>query len=222
MRSRSDRSDGFDLDADEIVGAAVDIFRESGLDAVSMRSVSTRLGVSPVPLYSRVGNKEALIEAMAERLLGDPAPAPVTGEGWADYTVRWARALRDRLRLARDSRLIVPPDRAGYVEASRPLLQVMRGDGIPADAAVQACRLVMWATVGFAAVESGARPPARRRGRARPGGDPGGVDQEEIDTLFDIHIRYVIDGIQKDVKGERDRGRAVVARASRAAGSRRR
>ena len=38
----------FDLAADEIVSAAVDIFREEGLDAVSMRSVSARLGVSPV------------------------------------------------------------------------------------------------------------------------------------------------------------------------------
>ena len=45
-----------ELDADEIVTAAVAIFEESGLDAVSMRSVSARLGVSPVPLYSRVGN----------------------------------------------------------------------------------------------------------------------------------------------------------------------
>ena len=39
-----------ELDADEIVTAAVAIFEESGLDAVSMRSVSARLGVSPVPL----------------------------------------------------------------------------------------------------------------------------------------------------------------------------
>ena len=33
------RQSDFDLDADEIVSAAVDIFEESGLDAVSMRSV---------------------------------------------------------------------------------------------------------------------------------------------------------------------------------------
>lgn len=216
------RADELDLDADEIVSAAVEIFRESGLDAVSMRSVSSRLGVSPVPLYSRVGNKEALVEAMAEWLLGDPAPASGDDERWADYAIRWAWALRDRLRLARDSRLIVAPDRAGYVDASKPLVEVMRRDGIPTDAAVQACRLVMWATVGFAAVESGARPPTRRRGRTRPGGDPGGVDPEEIDALFDMHIRYVVEGIQKDVKGEHNGGGSVARRAPRAAGGQRR
>ncbi|HEX4864982.1 MAG TPA: TetR family transcriptional regulator, partial [Acidimicrobiales bacterium] len=134
-----------DLDADEIVTAAVEIFRESGLEAVSMRSVSSRLGVSPVPLYSRVGNKESLVEAIADRVLGNPAPPVREGEDWAAYAVRWARALRNRLRLTRDSRLMVPPDRAGYVDASRPLVEVMRRDGMTDDAAVQACRLVMWA-----------------------------------------------------------------------------
>ena len=198
----------FDLDADEIVTAAVEIFRESGLDAVSMRRVSSRLGVSPVPLYSRVGNKQALIEAIADRLLTDVAPAVNAGEGWAEYAVRWARALRARLRLARDSRLIVTPHRAGYVEASRPLVEAMRRDGMAADAAVQACRLLMWATVGFGAVESGARPPARRRGPTRPGGDPGGVDQGEVDSLFDLHIRYLIEGIQGDKTAERGPARA--------------
>jgi AcrR family transcriptional regulator len=193
----------FDLDADEIVSAAVDILTESGLDAVSMRSVSGRLGVSPVPLYSRIGNKQALVEAIADRLLSDVAPPVDEGEGWAEYAVRWTRVLRARLRLARDSRLIVPPNRTAYVEASRPLIEVMRRDGMPADAAVQACRLVMWATVGFGAVESGARPPVRRRGPTRPGGDPGGVEQGELDALFDLHVHYLIEGIQREQRTER-------------------
>ena len=68
------RAPDFELDAVQIVTAAVEIFEESGLDAVSMRSVAARLGVSPVPLYSRIGNKEALVEAIADRLLVDLAP----------------------------------------------------------------------------------------------------------------------------------------------------
>ena len=87
--------------------AAVEIFEESGLDAVSMRSVSARLGVSPVPLYSRIGNKEALVDAIADRLLVDLAPPNAAGEPWDRYAVRWARELRTRLRKARDSRLIL-------------------------------------------------------------------------------------------------------------------
>lgn len=196
-----------DLDADEIVTAAVEIFLESGLDAVSMRSVSARLGVSPVPLYSRVGNKDALLDAIAERLLADLAPVVDDGEPWDVYAARWARELRVRSRRARDSRLFLWPGRGAYVEASRPLVDVMRRDGFAADAAVQACRLLTWATVGFGAVEIGAEPPrhgrGRGRGRSRPGGDPGGVTPAEAETLFDLHIRYLIEGIARDSARDR-------------------
>jgi hypothetical protein len=109
--------------------------------------------------------------------------------------VRWARELRARLRKARDSRIILSTGREVYVEASRPLVEAMRADGMATDAAVQACRLLMWATVGFGAVECGVEPPPGGRPRTRPGGHPGGVDAAEIDTLFDLHIRYIVEGI---------------------------
>lgn len=201
MKSVTKTSD-FDLDAEEIITAAVEIFQESGLDAVSMRSVSARLGVSPVPLYSRIGNKDALLDAIADRLLADLAPPTDEGEPWDQYAVRWARELRTRLRRARDSRLILWPGRDAYVEASRPLLATMRRDGFAADAAVRACRLLTWATVGFGAVESGVEPPSRSRRRTRPGGDPGGVAPADAETLFDLHIRYVIEGITRDAASD--------------------
>ena len=197
MKSVAKTSD-FDLDAEEIITAAVEIFQESGLDAVSMRSVSARLGVSPVPLYSRIGNKDALVDAIADRLLADLAPPSNEDESWDEYAVRWARELRSRLRRARDSRLILSPGRDAYVEASRPLVETMRRDGFSADAAVQACRLLTWAVVGFGAVESGVEPPARGRRRVRPGGDPGGVTPADAEALFELHIRYVIEGIARD------------------------
>jgi len=196
-RARAKTGD-FELDAEEIVDAAVEIFREGGLDAVSMRSVSSRLGVSPVPLYSRIGNREALVDAIADRLLENLAPPSTKDEPWDAYAVRWSRELRARLGQARDSRLIVWPGREAYVEATRPLVAAMRRDGFASDAAVQACRLLTWATVGFGAIESGAEPPSRRRPRIRPGGNAGGVDPAEIDALFDMHIRYLLEGIARD------------------------
>ena len=196
------RPSDLDLDAEEIVTAAVDIFHESGLDAVSMRSVATRLGVSPVPLYSRIGNKEALVDAIADRIFANVTPPRVDDEPWDSYAARWAGALRSQLVPAQESRLILSLGRDAFVEVSRPLVDAMRHDGFRADAAVQACRLLMWATVGFVAVESGARPP-RWPKAVRPGGDAGGIDRAEVDTLFDIHIRHLIDGIARDLASER-------------------
>lgn len=199
-----------ELDADEIVTAAIEILREQGLDGVSMRSVSARLGVSPVPLYSRIGNKDALLDAVANRLLSDLAPTSGPQEPWTDYAARWTVELRRRLSRA-DSRLILAPRRDAYVEATRPLVATMREGGLEPDAAVQACRLLMWATIGFVAMEGGVTPPAQagragrpgRTGRpVRSGGDPGGVTPEETDVLFELQIRYLIEGIARDSRLE--------------------
>lgn len=206
-----------ELDAQRIVSAAIDIFEESGLDAVSMRSVSNRLGVSPVPLYSRVGNKEALIDAIADRLLVDLAPASAEDESWEEYAARWARALRARLRQARDSRLILSLGRSAYVEASVPVMAALRSSGFAPDAAMQACRILMWAVVGFGAVETGVEPVGKRPSGGRPGGDPKGVDRAEVDALFDLQIRYVIEGIA----GHGPAPRSTGSRAGQRMGTRR-
>ncbi len=188
-----------ELDADAIVAAAVEILLEQGLDAVSMRNVSARLGVSPVPVYRRIGNKEALLDAVADRLLADLAPPRGLDETWLEYAARWSAELRGRLRIA-DTRLILAHRREAYVEASRTLIDVMRSNGFPADAAVQACRLLMWATVGFVAMEAGAAPPRKDGRTALSGGDAGGVTAADTDALFGLHIRYLIEGIARDAR----------------------
>ena len=187
-----------ELDADQIVAAAVEIMRESGLDAISMRSVANRLGVTPPPVYSRIGNKDALIDAVAEHLLEDLAPTLDRDETWPDYARRWTHQLRARLTDAADSRLFLQVKRPAYLSASRPLLKCMRRDGLSTDMSVRACRLLTWATVGFVAMDHPpATKPTRRRGRLA-GSDPAGVTREEVDELFATHIDYLIEGILRD------------------------
>jgi TetR/AcrR family tetracycline transcriptional repressor len=210
------RPPDFELDPDDIVDAALAILDEKGLDAVSMRSVSSRLGVSPVPLYNRVGNKEALLDAVAKRLLADLAPPAGPGESWQDYAERWAHELRERLRRAPDSRLVLRTRRWAFTEASRPLVDAMRAAGLDPDEAVRACRMLLWATVGFVAIEAGAVTESRGRARrARlPGGDPSGVTQPEADQLFALQIRLLIEGIDREMRAART---ALAARAGRGA-----
>jgi AcrR family transcriptional regulator len=206
------RQPAFHLEPDEILDAAVAILREEGLEAVSMRTVSARLGVSPIPLYSRVGNKDALLDAIAERLLADLAPELTSGEQWSEYATRWAEELHRRLREVPDASLILSARRWAYVEASKPLVSAMRAGGMEPDAAVRACRLLMWATVGFAALQAGGTSEESPSGRAPriPGGDPAGLTVQEADELFALHIRYLIDGLVRDeTPGTTPRRRSV-------------
>jgi TetR/AcrR family transcriptional regulator, tetracycline repressor protein len=192
------KSAGFQLDVDDIVGVATEIFLEQGLDAVSMRSVSARLGVSPVPLYSRVGNKEDLLDAIADHLLANLAPPTSPDERWPDYAIRWSVEIRRRLLAAADSRLILRERRDQYVEATRPLITLMRANGLTSDMAVQGCRQLIWAIVGFVALEGHQTPPPGDRSRRRrAGADPAGVTTEEIEELFMLQIRYLIEGIAR-------------------------
>jgi len=101
----------------------------------------------------------------------------------------------------RDGRFILWPGRDAYVEASRPWSPACaaagsrrcRGAGMP---------LLTWATVGFAAVESGVPLRGAQRTRSRPGSDPRGVTEGESDALFDLHIRYLIEGIADDMESQ--------------------
>jgi AcrR family transcriptional regulator len=195
-----------ELSVEQILDAALVILREEGLDAVSMRNVSSRLGVSPVPVYNRIGNKEALLDALAEHLVANVAPPSADGEPWREYAQRWSRAVRSGLRQSRDARLTLRTQRAAYVEASRPLIAAMRTDGISTPSAVQACRLLTWAIVGFVALEHqattdvAASEPSPRGGPSDglPGGRPEGVTADEADELFDLHIGYLVQGIVAD------------------------
>lgn len=201
------RGTEFTLDPVDIVEAAVAILREDGFDAVSMRSVANRLGVSPVPLYNRIGNKEALLDAVAEHLVAGIEPPTGTEGSWQDYATEWARDLRARLKDSPDSRLVLRARRSAYVQASKPLIEIMRRDGLDADEAVRACRMLMWTTVGFVAVEQGTQAPDPARGatapsrrRRAPGGDPSGVRSDESDEMFALQIRFLLDGLAADAE----------------------
>ena len=52
---------------DSLVDAALALIEESGLGALTVRSVAARAGVAPMGVYSRFGNKDGLLEALFVR-----------------------------------------------------------------------------------------------------------------------------------------------------------
>lgn len=76
------------LSAERIVEAAVAVADAEGLTGVSMRSVGRQLGVEAMSLYHHVAGKEALLDALADRIFTQIA-TPTVGAPWrAEMTAR--------------------------------------------------------------------------------------------------------------------------------------
>ncbi|MBP2325132.1 AcrR family transcriptional regulator [Kibdelosporangium banguiense] len=79
------------LSREQIVAAAIEVADEGGLDAVTMRLVGQRLGATGMALYRHIANREALIEAMIDAVIGEfcyPEPRP---SHWRDALAALAR-----------------------------------------------------------------------------------------------------------------------------------
>ena len=89
------------LRKENVVDGALALLDEEGLDGLTMRKLGAALGVRASALYRHFPSKEALLDAMAERLvegLGDPRP-----EGrWDERLTVLAHRFREALLSHRD------------------------------------------------------------------------------------------------------------------------
>jgi AcrR family transcriptional regulator len=77
------------------VAAARDLLAERGLEALTMRALAERLGVSPNALYSHVESRTALIDDILDDALGTvDAPAPESGNPIAGVQALMASTYR--------------------------------------------------------------------------------------------------------------------------------
>ncbi|OHV47468.1 TetR family transcriptional regulator [Pseudofrankia sp. BMG5.36] len=99
------------LSSDRIVEAALDVLREGGFDALTLRCVAERLDTTIASLYRHIASRDELIALIADHVMGD-IRLDRTGRGWrADVEA----LMRDFRRISLDQPL--PPSarsRSGY------------------------------------------------------------------------------------------------------------
>jgi AcrR family transcriptional regulator len=69
------------LNRERILGAALQLADEQGIESLSMRRLAQRLGVEAMSLYHYFPNKQALQDAMLDAVFGEMA-LPVTSGDW--------------------------------------------------------------------------------------------------------------------------------------------
>ncbi|MFT4306109.1 MAG: TetR family transcriptional regulator [Microbacterium sp.] len=89
-----------------IVEAALRILDEYGLADLTMRRLAAELEVQPSALYWHFESKQALLAAVADRIVDAMRPADDVAN-WRDATAAAARAMRDALLAHRDGAEVV-------------------------------------------------------------------------------------------------------------------
>jgi AcrR family transcriptional regulator len=145
---------------DEIIDAAIAIADEQGLDAVSMRSVAQRVGVTPMALYPHVGSKTALLDAMYGRIVADLLPDMPADESWRDrlrMLAHAARALVQRRPWAITLLLARPSVTLDAVRITDAIYGALLEAGVPDPDVPRIERLVTTFFLGYLASEAGGR-----------------------------------------------------------------
>jgi AcrR family transcriptional regulator len=88
------------LSRERVLRAAVALADESGIDALSMRTLAQALDVVPMALYKHVANKEQLLDGMVDVIVSEIVP-PAGGTDWK-------AAVRERVLSARRALLRHP------------------------------------------------------------------------------------------------------------------
>ena len=159
----------------EILDAAFVIADEQGLDAVSMRAIADRVGVTPMALYRHYGSKSALLDGMVGHLLTALMPEAVSTGPWNERLGLIAHSYRGFAQQhpwaaqLLFSRPAITLDGIRLVEF---IHQALREAGIPEHELTRMEHLVTTFVIGFAASEASGRlgPP-----------DPGHTAEFEAD-----------------------------------------
>lgn len=151
-----------------IVREAVGLLNEEGLEAVSLRKVAARLGVSVSSLYWHVADKDTLYGLMSASIFQACLDAVPPAASWRVWLHDFGLALWDAQISIPDARQLIviarPP--AGLLEMSLDkILSDLEALGLPRDHAMIAQRSVQALVTGWTTLRS-VRPAAAGAGRA--------------------------------------------------------
>lgn len=171
-----------------IVDAAIELIESEGPEALSMRRLADRLGSSTMATYHHVADRQALMEAIAERLLDELPPGP-THSDWQGVVKARVHAY---LELSRRH-----PATFATLLRSRPTALVTQVTDIAAE------------LVGTGLDEPTAQRVVRTTVRYLMGtvlgegtADPSIISQEELDDLFDFGVTVLLAGFERTLASE--------------------
>jgi TetR/AcrR family transcriptional regulator, tetracycline repressor protein len=180
------------LTRSQVLAGARELLAERGPEALTMRALAERLGVSPNALYSHVEDKAALVDELLDDALAEvEAPSPEAGDPIAGvhalmastYRVLLAHVELVALYLARQGARGPNAERLGEIT-----LALLARAGVAGGRAREALHVLIVYTIGAAAFV--ARPPLAGAHAA----EPLATDHE---ARFERGLEWILAGIDE-------------------------
>lgn len=205
------------LNRDRIVEAAVALVDEVGIDGLTMRAVSRRLGAGTMSLYRHVSGREELLDLVLDAMAGEIRVSPLTGR-WRDDLATIARDMRAAL-LKRPQLTMLLTSRSGRGGAELPMLDrtlgVLRDAGFGRRGAVRANQALgnfvagaaLWEAVGLAGTRGADRAAERQAVADMAAALPADVfpnlawvgakiSADSVDDRFEFGLTCLLDGFE--------------------------
>jgi TetR/AcrR family transcriptional regulator, tetracycline repressor protein len=198
---------GGPLSSDQILEVAQRIVETEGLSALTIRGLAAKLGVAVTAVYWHVGDKHALLEGLAARIIDEMGEITATGRGAQTRVASIARILR--VSLLERPELVALVHRQGrtaalFQPARKVLVAELRTAGLGDDQAALAAQAILSLVVGSVLIDRQVeRQPAQRDdtddllGHDAEVGDVALTPVDEA-TIFD----YTLDVLVKSILGQ--------------------
>jgi len=153
------------LSSEQILTTSLMIVDEDGLDALTMRTLGDRLGVTAMAVYRHFENKKAIVAQLMGRVISEYQPTHHETEHWQD----WMRETFGRIRkalLAHPGVIPLAGSHVGLDESSlrvvEDTLQRLLKAGFDGKSSVHILMTLVNYTIGSATIENRAEQTGRK------------------------------------------------------------
>jgi AcrR family transcriptional regulator len=154
------------LSRDQVLDAAMEIVRADGADRLTIRGLAAKLGVAVTAIYWHVGDKQALLDGLVDRIIKQIGEISVGGRGPEARLVSAGRSLRRSLLDQAD--LVAVVQRQGrtaalFQPARRVFVRELASAGLQGAEAALALQAILTLVVGSVLIgRQVARQPTQR------------------------------------------------------------
>ena len=190
------------LTRDAILAAALSLIDESGIESCTMRAVATELGVEAMSLYWHVPGKEALLDGIVGRILGEVAAERDEAGEWQERLASFGHSFRNvLLRHPNALPLIAGRPFSAYAAAGRMAetgMATLAAAGFDRTTAIRAVRTVSRFVIGFTLLEVGMKDPTPPPVPDAPALNEilESVSSDDPTELFTFGLDTLVDGLE--------------------------